>query len=191
VNNQLESDLRTFVERSDRLGRTRLVTDVMAAGFNLQTTIQFDVGKGLRAENKEPPEDDLMAFLVVLRPFLTQKDRVSIRRVLKSCRDNLARDSDRERLLDAQRAWEKAAKGGTIGLRLNEKSLSPEAIADLLVNGYYFHDDRAKRAQLSEAIPAFHLLARQEFISFVISTANLVWFVSNMIRRAFDEKAFT
>lgn len=190
MDSQTRGDLGTFVERADRLARTRLVTEVIPGGFNLQTSIRFEAGKGLWAANREPPEDDVLAFLLLLCPFITQRDRVSLRRTLNRCRELLTRDSDRRRLQEARAAWEAEARGGLIALKINDRPLPPERIADLLINGYYFHDEPAKRAELAEEIPAFHLMARQAFLSFVIAIANMVWLTANVIRQALDEDAF-
>jgi hypothetical protein len=46
--------------------------------------------------------------------------------------------------LEVRQEWRQVLKHNGIGLRFNEQELSPKAVADLWINGYYFFNDDDK-----------------------------------------------
>ena len=74
-------DLRDFIDRLNRLSRTRL----FRTGSEVSFSIEWKQGQSLEARTKEPDEDTLNAFIGVLRPLLLESERTSLRRVFNLC----------------------------------------------------------------------------------------------------------
>jgi hypothetical protein len=138
-------DLRDFMDRLDKLGRTRL----FRTGSEVSLTLEWKQGQPLEATTKEPDEDTLNAFVMVLRPILLESERTSLRRVFNLCDRHLVEPSLRERTWEIRREWRSAQRVGVFKFVHNDEEWQPERLAHLILNAYYAHDDREKRQQLA------------------------------------------
>jgi hypothetical protein len=176
-------DLRLFVARADELLSTRL----LRTGTPLSFTINFDKMRGLRFRAEEPNPDDLRSFLNVLRHFLLDREPTNVGKTHNLCQRVFTSDELRGYLRHARDTWKKEQKQGGIKIVFNEKDWTPEYIARLWLNGWYFHNDRDKRALLRALAAPQSMLVRHVFISFMLDTARVVAYMSNVIRVALKD----
>jgi hypothetical protein len=174
-------DLDTFLERAARLLRTDLVT---SGHVPFTTKLSFRTGEPLRVTNSQPSEDRIFAFVGVLRPLITQGDRASMHRMFNLCERELRSRARREALRDLRRDWRAKQRQGEIRLVVNDADLRPDRLADLLINGWYFHDEPRKRKELQQLVPEFAMFAHHVFYAYVMDCAEVATVVASNIREA-------
>lgn len=83
---------------------------------------------------------------------------------------------------DAQTRWKEAQKSLGIAWNHNDQKLTPAYVADLWINGHYFHSDPEKLRKLRNIIPGG--LTRFTFVSYMGQTLQQVLYADNIIRHA-------
>jgi hypothetical protein len=161
-------DLQDFMDRLGRLSRTRL----FRTGSEVSFSIEWKQGQPLEATTKEPDEDTLDAFIGVLRPFLLESERTSLRRVFSLCDRHLVDVPLRERTRDIRREWRAAQRAGVFKFVHNDEEWRAERLALLVLNAYYAHDDREKRQQIAAFGAIGGMLTKQAFLHYMLDTAN-------------------
>lgn len=169
-----------FVWRTDELLGTR----VLREGAPLNWTINYDRLRGARFAATEPHPDDLRSFLTVLRHFLLEKEPTHIGKIYNLCERHIASDELKSYLRDARKMWKQAQRQSGIKLVLDDREWQPEYIADLWLNGWYFHNDSEKRAALQRLMPPAGMLVRHVFIGTMFEAARVVVHLGNVIRAA-------
>jgi hypothetical protein len=176
-------DLGLFIWRADELGSTRLLRN----GAPLNWTINYDRLRGVRFTSTEPHPDDLRSFLTVLRHFLLEKEPTHIAKVYNLCEKHIASEELRGYLRDARKQWKQTQRQSGIKLVLDDREWQPEYVADLWLNGWYFHNDPQKRAALQRLMPHEGMLVRHVFIATMFEAARAVVHLANVIRAALRE----
>jgi hypothetical protein len=77
--------------------------------------------------------------------------------------------------------WKQMHKACGVKLTLNGRDITPEYVADLWVNGYYFHSDPDKRNALTGLLSDAGLMVRFTFLNFLVEGTRQVLYVRNMI----------
>jgi len=75
-------------------------------------------------------------------------------------------------------------------MSLNNEELTPEHALDLWMNGYYFHSDLDKTAELEKFGRGQADLAHIQLITSLPRLVELVLYMEVLIRNAFDKKLF-
>jgi hypothetical protein len=178
----VSEQLWLFVRRADELRSARMLRNTPTVGF----TLQFDQMKGTRVELRQPDEEELRSLLLTLRQFVSDTEPVFLYRIHNLCERHLTSDVLRGYLRQAREQWKRSMKESVGGMQLvfNGRDWSPEFVADLYINGHYFHSDVDKAATLERLVPAERLLSRYQFLNFVLDTTTQVLYVSNVIRAA-------
>jgi hypothetical protein len=180
-------DLQDFMDRLGKLGRTGLIR----TGSEVSLTLEWKQGQPLEATTKEPDEDTLNAFIMVLRPLLLESERTSLRRVFNLCDRHLVDLSLRERTREIRREWRAAQRVGVFKVVHNDEEWQPERLAHLVLNAYYAHDDREKRQQLAAFGVIGGMLTKQTFLHYMLDTANAASKVGAVVRIALAEGRFS
>jgi hypothetical protein len=171
--------LELFGQRVIELNERRLVR----AGMNSHLTISWDAASSLlRYQAIEPDEEDLRSFLLVFRQFVSDKEPVFISRVFNDCLRFLGSDQLKEQLKKAQDEWKHFYKVGAFGLVINNRNLAGEYVLDLWINGYYFHNDSDKAAELRKYIATSDIpLIRTQFLSVLTSLTQIILYVGSVV----------
>ncbi len=162
-------------------------TRLLRRGFNPGITISWNKMQGLRFESREPDEEDLRSFLITFRQFVSNKDPVFLGHIHNLCQQYVISDELRGYLIESREAWKKAQRSTGLKLVYNEREFTPEYVADLWINGYYFHNDTKKRLALTRLLPHEGMLVRNQFLNFLVDTTRIVLYVSNIITIALKE----
>jgi hypothetical protein len=83
----------------------------------------------------------------------------------------------------ARAVWSKERRAGPLVV-LGRKELPPAKIADLFLNGDYFHLEEAKRAELHGVPPMMTQLMRHLFLDFVNEATRQVGYMKVVIQEA-------
>ncbi len=179
--------LGLFVARVEELANYRL----LKRGFKAHLTLHVQSMTSWMIAENMVDEEDLRSFLLHFRKFFANKELVFVNHIFNICMKELQSDTLKDGLKEARRQWSEALKLGPFELRLRDETWTPEYITDLLINGYYFHDDPDKRKALN-SIPAPAIpLTRHVFRDHLIVALNYVHYVRNVIVAATREKQFS
>jgi hypothetical protein len=177
-----------FVQRVEELSQRRLVRQ----GMNSKHTIKWDaISQQLTYQAIEPDEEDLRSFLLIFRQFVSDKEPVFISRVLNDCIRFLNSSQLQEYLKKAQGEWKNSFRHmGAFHIVVNERNLTGEYVLDLWINGYYFHNDSDKAAELRRLLTDQLPLVRMQFLTILTSLTHIILYVGNVIRYGFREGLF-
>lgn len=139
--------MKMFVERTQAL-----VKEPIWKSGGLSVKIKM-LPSGLTFE--EPDAGLLKSYLVIFRPFLLENDAIyfhAIRNIAhRYLRQELAKQA--EYLQRYKQKWNDAMGKGYITVRVNETVLSPEAVLDIHLYGYFFHYRHSKALKQFEKLP--------------------------------------
>lgn len=183
-----EQELRLFVQRVEELGRSRMVREEM--GFNF--SLNYNPMSGLTVRLDEPDEEALRSFLLTFRQFISPKEPVHINRIYNLCHKYLKTNNEiRDHLAESRKYWSRALKTGAVELQFNEAKLAPEHVADLYLNGYYFHNDAPKYERLENMLAGFGSpFIRAHFHEFLIEGTRVIAYVGNVVAYALNQGLF-
>lgn len=171
-------ELSNFCHQADQLRNEPLVR----AGWDNSFSLRFDRTAGLRTVVRQPNETALRSLLLALRRFVAQGEPVHLDRLYNVCETAITSDRLRAFLRDARDAWKRAQRANGLKLVVNGKEISPCDVADMWINGHYFHSDPAKRARLAEV--SVTPLNRFQFISFVGDALQQTLYMDSIVRHA-------
>lgn len=183
-----EQKLRLFVRRVEELGRSKMVKEEMGYNFSLN----YNQMSSLTVRLDEPDEEALRSFLLTFRQFISPKEPVYINQIYNLCHKHLKANNEiRDHLAESRKVWARALKTGAVELEFNEAKLSPEDVADLWLNGHYFHNDALKYERLENMLAGFGSpLIRAHFHQFLIEGARVIAYVGNVVVYAFNHRLF-
>jgi hypothetical protein len=172
--------LRLFVRRADELRETRMMRTTTSVGM----TLSFNQAEGTKVALTQPDEDDLRSTLLTLRQSVMKNEPVYLHRIHNLCYRYTTSEVLRGYLREARSQWTQSVEKSAGGMRLvlNGQDWSPEFVADVYINGYYFHNNEGKADLLARLGNPERALSKYQFLNFVVETASQVLVVSNIIR---------
>lgn len=178
--------LRLFVFRAEQLLASRMLRGGFDAGFS----INFDRQTGLRFTATEPDEEDLRSFMLTFRQFTSPNEPVHLAKVCNLLEQRLNDAELREAVRGIRAEWKSAQRVGLMAVNIDSRDYKPEHVLDLFVNGYYFHNDAAKRDLLNSLGPVGQFLARRQFLNLVVDGVRVIGAVSHVITSALEAGSF-
>jgi len=163
-----------FLNQTDRLSRRRL----MRSGLDTNLTITAR-GATATADWRRPDEEEFQAFLVDLRPFISEGEPVFIDRIYSLIEQHV---TDPKLRAEARRS-RKTLRDVEVGADLHLGDRSPAQIADAHVDGT-FHVDPAAREQSAQPAGFFADLDRWFVHSYCAGVARRVAEATSIVRRA-------
>jgi hypothetical protein len=175
------------VEDSDRLGlfvqkaRELADTRLLRSGFQSTFSINWDRVAGTTFGLSEVDEDDLRSCLLSLRQFVAPGESINLLAIYNVCQRRLRSDHLKAQLIAARQAWKKCQYDIGMKIVFDDGEWSPELVADLWINGHYFHSDSNKRLRLTALIPVQTMLARQVFLAYISDAIRTTMFTANVV----------
>jgi hypothetical protein len=171
--------IQLFLDLADQLEQTKFVREGGEVG------LKFDWRKDQPAmfTLKEPDEETLRSFLMLLRKFLAEESDAYLFRIYSICDRRLRNEDIGQEVRRARAALNDRleAKGG-MALEYDGRPVTPKETIRLFFNGIYFHDDEEKRAELHSLWPA--PIPRMQFLDIVVEAAKHALFLAHTIRIA-------
>ena len=187
--------LKLFNDRARQLRDSRIIRD-----NSLRSHISLNINRttGLRIEKTFPDEDDLRSFLLIIRPFTLNNEPIYYYRILSIIREHIIDERCRICLNECLRIFNETIKHGGMNLcihsistngenrQINTDNYSDEDIYNLLLNGYYFHQDISKVEKIGRFKDEYFkdiggFFAKSMFIGMVISYFCFFDFLDNYI----------
>ena len=169
-----------FGERVKELCNTRLAKQ----GLEVEMKISFNHETGTTINSKEPDEDDLRSFLLAFRQFVSEREPVFLPRVYNLGERSVENAELKGYLRLSKEKWKQAHHDAGFRLLFNERELTPEYVADLYINGHYFHNDEGKRAEIQRSDPLELLFIRTQFLKYLVDATRQVLAVDWVIQKA-------
>lgn len=175
-----------FTQRARELGETRLLRNGYASTFS----INWRTGAGTTFSLSEVDEDDLRSCLLALRQFISEGEPIFLFSIYNICHRRLRSDYLNRQLVLARDAWKACQRNIGMKVVFDDGEWTPEHVADLCINGHYFHSDDAKRSRLLSLIPVQTMLARQVFLSYVSDAIRTTMFTANVVTAGLRDHLF-
>ena len=173
--------LEGYLQQVEDLRKTKLVK----YGFQPSLNMKWDKESGFSIETNLPQEDDLLALLHRLRPFILKKEFASFETITgllgkKFNHDEFSPFLKRYRLLYQGKHIESLMTITTGDVVVN----SEKTMMDWL-NSYEYHRDQDKKEKLA---PIFNLLshdgARAIFVMFIVDKIKAIISIADLIKLA-------
>lgn len=137
----------------------------------------------------QPDEDELRSFLLSFRKFTAKSEPVYIPYIHNVCQRCFTNPEHKEWIRLNQEYWrDEVLRTTFIQLVINNRPVHPEEVADLWINGYYFHDDHEKSARL-QALVSTGLFVRAQFLDYLIEATNVIIWTAKTIEAALNDGA--
>jgi hypothetical protein len=131
----------------------------------------------------ELDEEDLRSYLLALREFYADNSEILVINI-NSILYQMVADEEVKSLLARGRAeWNRVRKCYDKVISINDKTLSPEYIYSLYMNGVYFHHDANKIDELSNLSPISRFEVWNEFLNYVIAATDHVLWLSHTLEK--------
>jgi len=172
--------------RVDELSQSTLI---QANGLQSQWSLSMGVNQPLTSRSIEPNEDLLRSYLMSFRKFVSQGEPLYVGTIHNLCQKHFTSDELKGHIRNCQQGWKRALEHNGVRLVLEGKEISPEYLADLWINGHYFHEDIRKAQELKRYLPAPFIFARHEFIAFVLEATRVIGATRYAIKMALRDGA--
>jgi hypothetical protein len=174
--------LQLYVDLTEQLKTSRLVQRRPDIGLQVNWTPE----EGMRTEVQQPEEEELRSFLLTFRKFVSQGEDAYFNAICNIAERRLENVDLKVRLRKARELWKHAMRTGPMGIvDDDDRTITPEYVVDLFINGRYFHNDAQKEAELKRLLPD---LVRYQFLAAILDTTKAVFAVGEVIRVALAQK---
>jgi hypothetical protein len=179
--------LIVFLNRVERISASTYITNPTQVSWG------FEVNKDTPVIKKslvEPPEEILKSFLLDFRPFISKKEPVYLDGIYNICERRLLNDKFKLWLQQSRELWRKAHNLSPVRLKLNDHTYAPEEIANIWINGWYFHDDIQKYEALKTLDKISFGIHKAEFHYYLEDCIKQILYTGNVVKTALDDDLF-
>jgi len=175
--------LQLFTDRARQLWDSRARREGLKFSFNVKGSAEDDlVASGL----DEPDVEDFRSYLLTFRQFISESEPLYLGRIYNLCHRYITDETCKEYLAEARTIWRQQSKKSGLGmtLKLNSVTLTPKDIADIWINGHYFHSDPDLVHTIRNLDPILLSSSRAIFLNYVIETSNTIFHAGKTIHVA-------
>jgi hypothetical protein len=178
--------LRLFVQRVDEMEQNYLARN----GIHLHFHIAIDSEAGMTMETEQPEEEAVKAFVLDFRHLISDNEDVCVRRIHNICEQRLIPEDVKQHLRAARAGWRTMLDRAVHTLTVNGRTRGPDDVADLWINGYYFHNDVDLRDELDAMSHLGRDLLWRQFLIYVGITRGYLIQVREVVAKGLDEGWF-
>lgn len=172
-----EQRIKLFVRRVEELRNRRMVQEAEGMGFSLKA----DRVTGVSASLNFPDEENLRSFLLIFRQFIAPKEPIHINKICNLLFQGLRTNNDlRNYLVQAREQWQQTLGKNGAGIKFEEQTLSTKDVANLWINGYYFHNDLEKYDQLEKMFGFGLPFVKAHFVNFVVDATRVIIYLGHL-----------
>jgi hypothetical protein len=188
----LTEALDMFIKRAHELQKTRL----LQSKPSLNWSMQIDEHGNTSFDVEEPDEEDQRSCLLTFRQFVSDNEPIHVNRIFNLLHLHATDEELKERFAATRAALKFAEHGSGIGMVHNGTHVSATYLADLWINGTYFHNDVAKQRALDELMPFPAVMVKNRFLVYVLQASHVIIRLASMIldareRGLIDERTGT
>lgn len=158
---------------------------MVTQGQGVSWSLNVDSTRGISVRFDFPDENDLRSYLLTFRQFIAPNEPIHVNRICNICFQGLKTNNDlRDYLIEAREDWKRALGKTGGGIRFEEQTLSTERVADLWINGYYFHSDMEKYEQLEKLLSYGLPYVKMHFANFVVDATKIIIYLGHLVEYA-------
>ena len=125
-----------------------------------------------------------------LRRFFPTGDDLNLFAIHNICGARLQHAEMRAFLRTVREERSRAQRHGILALNLNEREIRPDHVVDVMINGWFLHDEPAKTAELESWIGELGLMTRHMFIDYVYCAVEAVFSTADVVRIGLERDMF-
>ena len=125
-------------------------------GSNVELKISWKKGEEIKYTSTLPPEEEIIALLHKIRPFVLQKESTSFRKIVNLLGRKIEDDEFRDLLKEEKEIYSGKASRGVFKIASNEVVLNTDQMLKKWLNAFEYHKDKNKQLEikkLHELIP--------------------------------------
>jgi hypothetical protein len=179
----VREQLELFVDRSRQLWESRVRREGLKVSINMKWGAEDQM---LTTALDEPDAEDFRSYLLTFRQFISEGEPLYLHKIYNLCHQHITDDRCKEYLAEARGIWQQISKRSDTGmtLTLDSVALSPVDVADLWINGHYFHNDPEKIRTLKGLESYLYCASRTIFLDYVIETSKIIFHAGRTIHVA-------
>ena len=173
--------LEGYLQQIEDIRKTRLIK----YGFNSSLNIKWNKEDGFMIETKLPPEDDLLALLHRLRPFILKQEYASFEKVTALLRRKFNHNNFQPFLKYYRHLYQGKQIESIMTITSNDMVINSEKTMMDWLNAYEYHRDQDKKIKLKPIFEMFsHDGARAIFVMFIVDKIKAIQGISDLIKLA-------
>lgn len=173
--------LEGFLLQIEELRKTRLIKN----GFHPSLNIKWNKEDGFIVETQLPPEDDLLALLHRLRPFILKQEYASFEKVAALLQKKFNHNEFQPFLKYYRHLYQGKQIESIMTITTNDMVINSEKTMMDWLNAYEYHRDQDKKMKLKPIFEMFsHDGARAIFVMFIVDKIKAIQGISDLIKLA-------
>lgn len=170
--------LEAYLQQTEELRRTRLIQRGLTPSLNIKWTKE----EGFSVETQLPPEDDLLALLHRIRPFILKQEYASFEKTTSLLRKKFKSQRFQHFLKYFRHMYQGKQIESIMSMSVNGLNMNSEKLMVDWLNSYEYHRDQDKKKKLK---PVFEILshdgAKALFFMFVVDKVKAILSLSSLI----------
>lgn len=173
--------LEGYLLQIEDLRKTKLIKH----GFHPSLNLKWEKDIGFTVETELPPEDDLLALLHRLRPFILKQEFASFEKVASLLRKKFNHNDFQPFLKYYRHLYQGKQIESVMTIRSNDLIVNSEKTMMDWLNAYEYHRDQDKKLKLKPIFEMFtHDGARAIFVMFVVDKIKAILGISDLVKLA-------
>jgi hypothetical protein len=187
-----KEQLTRFLQHVEALRNRKLFKQGGGLGFSLNMQREPDGPLNISTQVRLPDEEYLRSFLLEFRQLAAlQKSDILVTKVYNTCFKALGTNNELyPRFREWQSEWRQTQEKFTVGIQVGKQTIPPSKLADLWINGYYFHDEPAKRQQLEELYGGNVAPSKVNFVTYVINATRGIDHLGHLVAEGMKNGLF-
>jgi hypothetical protein len=171
--------LLAFLQEAERLRRTKFVNE----GATVRYELSWDHKKGQEHKTTMPDEDTVSSFLHRMRPFVLQRERFFLPKILNALRRNIvAPQMSKIFELQLDRFFGRGTSGFTVTAGAADLDLTSDDTVLKWLNAVEYHRDQDKQTDLETASLAVPSEAQRAiFLTAMMDKAKSILIIADLI----------
>lgn len=170
--------LVSFLDYCDQLQKTKICTEGAPGGVRTK----YEQGVGWSYETDLPPDDDFIALLHRLRPFLLNDEPTNFYKVVNLLSRRIEADSFRGFIKRLKHFYSGKRFREMISITSNDVAINSEETLMKWLNAHEYHKDRDKQKELEDLHKIFPLdFSRAIFVTMIYDMVKAIFGVAGIV----------
>jgi hypothetical protein len=161
----IKADLKEFLECAARLNECSFAQD---PSFLSKISFKLSKDGSVRSEGTLPPDEQIEAFLLRLRPIYLQKERTHFERIA----NHISKHINDSAITETIRVWKREYDGRAfqemITMSVGPITINSEQFLDDYLNAIEYHRDKERRKKIHQVTEHYSLDVQKTIVAFLL-----------------------